>query len=393
MSVVELPIELHRTLGGRPPRRQVLLLTIMLLVVAGGAAIWLRRDPPPVDPLPDDLGLASPPQADFLDIDHGYVLLGRCPAPTCEAWAGVTHDGGQTWHTAILPGLRFSRDEGISARLIALDDQHAVLEGYENSAVVDVVPPELATIRPPSGRRWYTSDGGHTWTRVAPDPVAAVDEIPVGAQVTTALGADRHRQIVLRLIRLDGTSAVLAAPPTVPHNIEELDGILTTAPDGSYWVVARGEGTTTVVVSRDRGRTWSALPWPAGHPAPGHRYDFYAGDGVTVYLADTGSFRVWRSSDAGATWEELTVPFSSGIPDTGLRAASLPDGRLLVFQPLNLLFVTTSGPTFEPADPALAFLPSGRVLAPSGDGTPGLAGADGSWRPLPFACLGERCSW
>jgi hypothetical protein len=229
---------------------------------------------------------------------------------------------------------------------------------------------------------------------VAPDPVAAVEEIPDRADVTTSLGLDTHSQIVLRLIRLDGTSAVLAVRPTVAHDIEELDATVTTAPDGSHWLVARGEGVTTVLASRDRGRTWTELPWPDGHPVPGHRYEFYAGDGVTLYLADTGSFRVWRSRNAGATWGELTVPFASGIPETGLRGVSLPDGRLLVFQPLNLLFVTApTGTTFERAAPALAFLPSGRVLAPSGNGTPGLAGADGSWHPLPFDCLGDRCAW
>src|SRR5690606_35444491 len=98
------------------------------------AAVWLRRDPPPDPPWPEDLVLPSPPQADFVDADHGYVLLGDCAMPTCEAWIGVTRDGGQTWHAAPVPGLEFPAHDaiqGIRAQLIALDDQHAILDGYE----------------------------------------------------------------------------------------------------------------------------------------------------------------------------------------------------------------------------------------------------------------------
>ncbi len=373
-------------------RRLPLALLAALVLVAAVAATWLRRDPPPDPPFPADLGVLSPPQADFVDADHGYLLLGRCPRQTCEAWVGVTHDGGQSWHAAAVPGLPFEGGEPIDARLITLDADRAIIEGFENFAVTTVVDERVASARPPSGRRWYTSDGGRTWSPVRPDPVATLDEIPTGARAFATLSDGPSQRIVVRLVRLDGTSAVLGSTPTPSYRVVETEVV--DAPDGSHWVVTRGTGTTTVFRSQDRGRTWAPVPWPAGHPAEDHRYGFYAGDGVTVYLVDEGSFRAWRSRDAGGTWEPLVVPFSAGIPDAGLSGMSLPDGRLLLYQPLNALFVSTvTGSTFEPADPALAFTAQGRALVPSADGSVAIAGADGSRLPLPFACLGGRCSW
>jgi photosystem II stability/assembly factor-like uncharacterized protein len=370
----------------RPDGRRPLVLVAVLVITAGlVAAVWLRREPPPAPPFPTDLGVLSPPSAQFVGTEDGYLLLGRCPTSVCEGWVGVTHDGGRTWHASVVPDFAFSLEDGIGARLVVLDTDHAIIEGEENFD-------PLASRAP--GRRWYTSDGGRTWSGVELHVGGVVNAIPPGAYVSGIVSTDvAAGQLVLRLILHDGTTGVLGPPGSTPYGPAR-DGAVIAAPDGSHWAVVRGMGTTAVLVSRNRGRSWSMVPLPEGHPIEGRRYEFYAGDGVSVHLVDSIGFRVWRSPDAGATWESLTVPFSAGIPDGGLLGVSLPDGRLLLHQPFDALFVTTAtGSSFERADPELAFGARGRVLVPSADGSPVVAGGDGSRRPLPFDCLGGRCSW
>jgi hypothetical protein len=341
--------------------------------------------------LPGDVFLVDPPAPAFADADHGYLLLGRCPGATCETWVATTRDAGRTWDGAIVPGLTFPSEAGGTPRgsLHALDSTHAIIESYD------------AILGGPAARRWYTSDGGRSWSQVPTTPVATVEEVPPGALASTTTTAELPQQIVVTVTRIDGTSAVLANPPQAPGVASMLINGVLVAGDGSLWIQAGSDDDEWLFVSRDRGRTWSRLPWPRGQPVKGHGYRFQPTDGRTLYVIDEGAFRLWRTTDTGATWTELTVPYDNGGRDLGLVGMGQPDGRLVLHKPVidgdtvsfEYYEVTPAGRAFERVEAAPTAGPTPRLGNRGTHEMPeyGLDHPDGSWTPLPFACRPGGC--
>jgi photosystem II stability/assembly factor-like uncharacterized protein len=368
---------------------------LLLMLGAGATAIVLRPWQSRGSSLPDGLSLPSILDASFADAMHGYLVLGQCPTEVCETWVGATDDAGRSWRAAIVPGLTFPRDNQVSAprgRLLALDATHAVIEGYHDSPWGS-----------PDHHRWYTSDGGRSWADVPVLPVATVDELPAdGHADADSVGDDAHT-LVVRIIRHDGTSAVLAAPPQADYPISMLLMDIASAPDGSRWIQGGDIDRLSIFVTRDRGRSWRELPLPAGTPVNGHGYHFFPTDGATLYLTDEGAFRAWRSTDAGQNWTELTVPFDNGGMDFGLNGFGLRDGRLVVVKPVvdaqsvsvEYLAVTPTGSGFEPVESSILRSLTGRPTivaqgtAMQRGGPYGVQAVDGTWTALPFPCRTE----
>jgi len=372
-----------------------MVLPVVVALILAGAYLAVRRPDPQALPtrpiLPADAWLLDPPAPVFADADHGYLLLGRCPTTTCETWVAATHDAGRTWDGAMVPGLTFPSEAGATPRssLHALDPTHAVIESYD------------AILGGPAARRWYTSDGGRTWTQVPTTPVETVEEVPPGALAGTTTTAELPQRIVVTVTRLDGTSAVLANPPRAPGVASILiDGVVV-AGDGSLWIQAGSDDDQWLFFSRDRGRTWSTLAWPPGQAVKGHGYRFEPTDGHTLYLVDEGAFRLWRSTDAGATWTELAVPYDNGGHDLALVAVGQPDGGLVLQKPViegervsfEYYAVTPAGPSFQPVATAPAAGPAARLGNRGTHEMPeyGLDQPDGSWTPLPFDCRPGGC--
>ncbi len=375
-----------------PSRRRwwVPVLAALVLAAAAVAVVMTRPDAPSNPPLHDGLFLPSRTEGTFMDADHGYLLLGRCPTEVCETWVGATEDGGRSWRAAFVPGLTFPRDVGVTlprADLIGLDAMHAAIETYETTP-----------FDTPAHRRWYTSDGGRSWSEVPVMPVATVDEIPDGHAYAAFL--DTPHTVGVRIIRMDGSSALLANVPQSPYVTSWLSNNLIEAPDGSLWIRAAGDGPGEQALYRttDRGRSWSNVPWP-GQSEVGHGYRFHPGDGATVYLLDEGAFRTWRSNDAGATWSEIAVPFDNKDLDISFYGYSLPDGQLIVVEPMvegdrasaRYWALAPTGRAFTPATDPPTPAPDVPVLSSKpGENRPtpewGVTGMDGSWTPLPFPC-------
>jgi len=374
-------------------RRVWLALPILVLVAAGSFVAVRRPWAHAVDPrLPADLFLVDLPQPAFADPEHGYLLLGRCPTATCEAWVAATRDGGRSWSGAIVPGLTFPRDEGVTtprATLYALDPTHAIIESYDS---ILGGPPE---------QRWYTSDGGRSWSEVPTTPVVTVDEIPPSAHAGTTPSIEQRQQVVVTITRLDGTSAVLASPPQPPSHPTMLSGGVVTAGDGSLWIQAGDDDDTWLFVSRDRGRNWSLLPLPAGAGVKGHGYRYEPTDGHAIYLIDDGAYRVWRTNDDGQRWAELTVPYDNGGQDLSLSATGQPDGQLVLFRPIangagftiELYAVTSTGTSFGRIADTQIHNPIPQLSSHVSAQGPswGLQHADGSWTPLPWVCRPKGC--
>jgi hypothetical protein len=395
--------------GARRRRRGAWIAAAVAIVVigVGGAALALRPSGP--QPLPPDGLFLAGTGADgqFADEHHGYVMLGRCPTDNCETWVGATDDGGRSWRVAMVPGLTFAKPtterpaSGPRGRLIVLDATRVVIDGYHDTPGFDS----------PDHHRWHTADGGRTWSSVAVTPIATVEEIPEHSLATVDYD-DSHwaerglipGDFMVRIIRADGSSAVLATPPQLPRLTQY--GDVTAGPDG-YWLKGATDEGPVIAHTRDHGRSWTQLPMPDAVPVRGHGYDIYPADLATIYLVDHGAFLAWRSTDGGAHWEQLKVPFDSGGMDFGLEGHALPDGRLVVIKPVingqdvraEYLAITATGTTFEPVDPATlqAQLRNGVPqfgLQPGATdrahAAVGVVTKDG-WIALPFPCSLDSC--
>jgi hypothetical protein len=340
------------------------------------------------------------PEGGFVDAQHGYLLLGRCPEPVnqaCETWVGVTDDGGRSWRAAVVPDLTFPQEPDVrssNTSLIPLDADHAVVQ-------------QLAVVQQ-QDRRWRTADGGRTWTPVDPTVVETVDEIPDGAHViyVALAGGAQPNALVVNMIRLDGSSAVLVARPTADHPLND-PGVFTWTPDGSAWITPQTINSYPAFFhSRDRGHSWQPVTLPDGLPAEGRTYVFVPASGTTVYVTDHEAFRVWRSNDSGATWEEVTVGFDSAGAPVGPWEQGLPDGRLVAYKPVPIgsgrtrlepYVITPTGSTFEPIDlAAIRATMTTSSFSPKPTTGPrppwGVSAPDGTWTPLPFGCTRIFCS-
>lgn len=246
-----------------------------LVVTADGGSSWRDVNPPAPTEGTTPANLLS---VEFLDPDHGWVAVAE-PFKTAsdpgfgrvDIWR--TTDGGQNWAKATLPPavLHNQGDTLGDVEFDFLDPTHglALITGGAANAAHD-------------SDLYWTADGGRTWSADRP----------------TGSGSDG----------VEGSVA------------------FTTTNDG---VVAGGPIGSGLSFTRDGGKTWqsASLSAPAGMAGAlrfvGRPVFFDARTGLlpVLFEADSGNVtRVYRTTDAGATWG-----FVSHVPGTGSPEVSIVD--------------------------------------------------------------------
>ncbi|WP_432839383.1 hypothetical protein [Dactylosporangium sp. CA-092794] len=227
----------------------------------------------------------------FVDAEHGWVMIGGCPAAgSCEYTMGKTADGGRSWARVDLPELPA---RPVSVTFQARDAGSAVLEVSEGDD---------------DAARSAWEIGGTGFHRIDGDPI--------------------------------GIAAWLSAtpaPPAWPAVRGTVTG-LASGRSGPLWAQVYDGLITRVAASRDGGRTWTVLP--EEFPAQGVLR--VSPDGRDAWLFTDQPTRLWRLREDGAS----EVP---GFPTTVTAKEVNPvdGGGLLVRLPTSGLGVWREG-QFEP---------------------------------------------
>lgn len=334
--------DIHEHLDTRPRRRiSTLVAAVAAAVAVAGTAIAATiflgpAAPPPSDrPTPAYVTTADdrvsqfgvPVGGRFVDRNHGFVVLERCPysyrtplavgdpryGVPCTDVLEATSDGGKTYHERALPTTRMA-----SIDLYVFDVSHLAI--VQQGVTVAFGNHE---VNPPAAR-WISADGGVTWTPVDVQPGAAITEIPAGAQIIR-LGNNGDRPAVLTP---DGVSHPLTQSVVATAELAADRGTVTAA-GGMYFLTSdadpRYPGTNgDLWISRDDGRTWQKAHLPAGATNPtvlgfdGHWLYAQAAAGSGSMTCSPGiptscqlpavSTLTVASDDGGRTWQEMQLP-------------------------------------------------------------------------------------
>ncbi len=239
--------------------------------------------------------------AQFLNPQQGWyidraVYPGRTEQPTAMWW---TSNGGASW-----------------SELWRVDAQHPQVGGVPLEGIKYVLgfrdrATGWVSVRVGnSGRLLATSDGGHTWLPVdlpLGEPAIAADLklLPGGAAVLLM----RTHSGWLALASRDG-GRTWEEPQRVPIG-PPLPGAAYDRPsfiDHDHWVVAAGSGLR---VTSDAGRTWRDIDasLPAGIAAVHDLWLMAGGQGWATAGDALSNLRVLYTSDGGAHWSQLHVPY------------------------------------------------------------------------------------
>ena len=238
--------------------------------------------------------------------------IGTAFAAGTDGALARTTDGGRTWSTGNVPTTADLRDVSFPTATV----------GYALDA---------------DGGLFRTDSAGATWRALStgsarrPLAVLAADASsvlvvgPRGIRRSADAGEtfDQLRARAVLRARLDHVALVRAG-----------DAIFA-------W------GPTTLVRSTDRGRTWTALPRPAGSIDIGHVAFASARTGL---LSSAGG-RIWRTTSAGRRWTLLTAVGSDairGIAASSPRAATLVIGSFGNAFGGYLLHSDDAGATWQP---------------------------------------------
>lgn len=309
---------------GRRRRRRVAttvaLGALAVVVTTVGTVAALRPAaapvPPAVPPAPaGQLIPVDPGAIRFADADHGYALAKTCPPSPCDTVLAATDDGGATWRRQAVP-RSVPQDQGLpSVTMRVLDAERVALDDFNGE------------------RRWFTVDGGRTWSELSTEPQGTVAEIPVGALAEQRPHPEPLRPAQIVVLRSDGTSALLDTPPAAPHPTV-LNTEVTLADDGSAWVYGGDDNRPWLWVSRDRGRTWREVPLPGTAAIEVGGRGPLVDHGRVVYVVEEHpQRRVWRTVDDGAHWIRLAGDLPKATADVGLGSVVCFDGSLLVYEP------------------------------------------------------------
>lgn len=199
---------------------------------------------------------------------------------------------------------------------------------------LSAVSTEVAWISGADG--WYarTLDGGKTWL---PGRVPGADSldfrdveaINANHAILMSAGSGRHSRIYST--QDGGKSWQLRYENTAGEGFfngmafwDSTHGVLYGDPVGSVWFVLKTD---------DGGRTWNRIPETALPPLRRGEYGFAAsGTGIAVqaggriWIASGGAAaRVFRSLDAGKSWQVSETPLISGQPSTGIFSIAFRD--------------------------------------------------------------------
>jgi len=273
-------------------------------------------------------------EATFSDRDHGYVTMIRCPAHRhreCTAEIMFTGDGGRLWSRVRSPSEDRPFDGPLS-QLYVFDKDTLVIDrgDFVPDPGVNATPANDSSPRPAGlpgyqpSRRWVSRNGGLSWHEVSPDPVGMVEEISDGERL---IFPSRMFSTVAQVLRPDGSSARLANVPLGKLG----PATAVTMEDGGVWLfgdAADDSGSyvsTSVYVSRDRGRSWRAVKLPEGVVSA--MVLIAAGGTVCLIQYLDGGATIYTSRNSGATWRDLQLSpvFAPGFDTTvvPLRNAAL----------------------------------------------------------------------
>ncbi|HKT03332.1 MAG TPA: sialidase family protein, partial [Rugosimonospora sp.] len=261
------------------------------------------------------------------DAQHLYAVFGDCAGGgACPLRLRVSADGGRTWTAHVVTGLQqlTAHSGGVFSAL-----------RYDGPAgpLRVPAPPDFAS----HFQEVVSRDGGASWQQVARD-TTPVDRVPAGgwAECTgTAQGACTLYAVDPATLR----AAPLAHQPglTRPVNILPVASshLALWLPGGELWLDGYDAARhPALAVSTDRGHSWTVHPFtdvPAGPPnrIQGHA-EPVSRDGQTVYAVVTSAAgtAVYRSGDAGHTWQRLDR--AGSLPDSvsvsTMASIVLPDG-------------------------------------------------------------------
>jgi hypothetical protein len=253
-------------------------------------------------------------------VNHLYAMVTGCPVdpqPCTDIRLLGSDDGGRTWK------LRST------TTVVAGVFGPSTLLGYASSSTPSSTP----------GPSWLVStDGGRRWAALAADqdPVSAVP--PGRFAACFSSGRPPSQCTVYAIDPATGRAALLATQPAITwagnttlHAEVQPTGVLSAG--GALWLSGSdpGTGRSAVAVSADGGRTWKTTPLDGCLPDP-QLWKDRAGE-VFAYCTsarDRNAYLMYRSGDAGRTWQAVLLPSLPG-PDSGTRMFFLLSDGTVVF--------------------------------------------------------------
>jgi photosystem II stability/assembly factor-like uncharacterized protein len=264
----------------------------------------------------------------FVNSRRGYALASSCPrgdAGNCRFGFRTTGDGGRSWEFQPVP-----LPPGVLSAQYPVTMTTAGASGVRISG---------------AGQRWFSPDGGQSWSQPTTLPQDDVETIPAGAPI------DARCQLSCGPLR------ILDPKTGLRHQLRHQPALTVMAggdplpqpSDGSRWVAGQSTlgGPPGVAVTRDNGRTWkvAALPVPktkltsvAVTTLDGRKgYAFVRGTAPAGTNIKNWLDAIYATADGGATWTKVEPAerpqiqhAPGGQPASVVGAALLTTGRLIV---------------------------------------------------------------
>lgn len=248
-----------------------------ILMTQDGGETWVQV-PAPLDSQSGD------PQVQFVTAKDWFI---QCNDKLC-----VTHDGGQSW-------------KNVPSNLV-FDDQHSLVSLDfidEQTGWALVNSPGLS--RMPSFALYHTTDGGQTWNllqsklftktvpTLTPLPTAAVTNLPLEAPTPapTVLVTPGRFPSLSQVQFIDPLNA-FAVTTYTSRLLRTIDG-------GRNWIDITPTGIKTGLPDILNANTL----WFSNNPS----------DNDPTVDPSTTKDTVYRSTDAGRTWQKFPAPFSKGL--------------------------------------------------------------------------------